>query len=147
MQNTTTQTTRTNAAELLYKFAHQRPRLEYCNYGDPTSYRRESREITKDLHDFTELFALANWKISNLCQKIERYLKSNSGRLTMNEQGKIEYCTGQYFPTEYRPAASRILVSLLWNQYREDMPNADGNEIRKAIQKRVSRRVKKYYFN
>ncbi len=32
---------------------------------------------------------------------------------------KIDYCTGQYFPTEYRKAAARLMASVLWTWVRE----------------------------
>jgi hypothetical protein len=32
---------------------------------------------------------------------------------------EIDYCTGQYFPTEYRRAACAVLASALWEYTRE----------------------------
>jgi hypothetical protein len=34
---------------------------------------------------------------------------------------RIDYCTGQYFPTEYRKAVCAVLASALWAKYREGM--------------------------
>lgn len=34
----------------------------------------------------------------------------------------VDYCTGQYFPTEYRSAACAVLASALWAYWRESMP-------------------------
>ena len=140
--------------EKFVSFANQRPGLEYANYGEPTSYRQEGREITKDLHDFRELLTLAYRRIENLDNAIEMYLKNSSNRLTLNAKGELEYCTGQYFPTEYRPAANRVLSNLIWASYRDEIehntPNnvyKNGNEIRAAIKRQVSRRVMKNYFN
>jgi hypothetical protein len=140
--------TQVNAAKLLYNFAHQKPRLEPCNYGYGREgflcYRRESAEITRDLHDFRELFALASLLVDNLEEKVKAKLENNSGRLSLKDD-KIEYITGQYFPTEYRPAASRILVSLIWEYFRNIYTT--GDEIRKAIKRQnLSRRVIKNYF-
>lgn len=39
---------------------------------------------------------------------------------------KIEYTTGQYFPTEYRRAACAVLASALWAYARENMPKPNG---------------------
>ena len=138
--------------ENLVKFVNQRPGLDFANYGDISSYRQESREITADKHDFFELLALAQRRIANFSQVLEKELMNTSGRLTL-ENGKLQYITGQYFCTEYRPAANRVLVSLIWNDYRDEK-NADGSsvysnghEIRKAIKRNLSRRVSRLYFN
>lgn len=140
---------------LLQKFANQRPQLDYCNYGDPKTYRQEMREITKDLHDFRELLNFAVNRVKDLESKLKEYLLKNSGRLTLNEKGNLEYITGQYFPTEYRPCSNRILASLIWSSYRDEKRwndlqtpvYEDGNAIRHAIKRNVSRRVAKFYFN
>ena len=140
--------------EKLVKFVNQRPGLDFANYGESKSYNAESREITKDRNDFYELLCLAQRRIEGLEAKLTYNLEKTSGRLLLNAKGELEYCTGQYFPTEYRPAASRILAQLIFNDYRDEQesnsPNPvykDGIEIRKAIKKQVSRRVAKNYFN
>jgi hypothetical protein len=141
-----------NTVELLVKFVNQKPGLEFANYGDLSSYRAESREITADKHDFFELLAMAQRRINNFPETLESYLGKNSGRLTL-ENGNLQYITGQYFCTEYRPAANRVLASLIWNNYRDekhaDGSNvyADGPAIRKAIKRSLSRRVSRLYFN
>tara|TARA_R110000868_G_scaffold293805_1_gene554271 strand:- start:142 stop:600 length:459 start_codon:yes stop_codon:yes gene_type:complete len=140
---------------LLQKFANQRPQLDYCNYGDPKSYRQEMREITKDLHDFRELLNFAVNRVNDIEGTLKAYLLKNSGRLTLNEKGELNYITGQYFPTEYRPCCNRILASLIWSSYRDEKRwneletpvYEDGNAIRHAIKRNVSRRVAKFYFN
>jgi len=149
MKTSTTLTT----VEKLVKFVNQRPQLEFCNYGDIKSYRQESREITKDRADFYELLQLAYRNIDNLNDVLTDYLKNSSGRLTINENGNFVYITGQYFPTEYRPAAARVIANLLWDSYRNYKDGKgepiykDGNEIRKAIKRNLSRRTAKLYFN
>lgn len=132
--------------EKLIAFVRQRPGLEYCNYGDIASYRKEKREITADLRDFYELLSLAQLRIDNLEQKITDYLKNTSGRLKLNDLNELEYCTGQYFPTEYRPAVNRILSNLIWNSFTDEI-HETANDKRKAIKKRVSRRLMRYYFS
>ena len=140
--------------EKLIQFVNQRPGLEFANYGDIRAYNAESREITRDRSDFYELLGLASSRIDDLNGKLTAYLLNNSGRLTMNEKGNIEYCTGQYFPTEYRPAACRVLANLIWADYRDEMTAenkpvyATGHDMRKAIKRRgLSRRTYNNYFN
>jgi len=129
----------------LVRFVNQRPGLDFCNYGDIKMYRSESREITNDRNDFFELLAFANIVAENLEQKITNYLRNESGRLTIDESGRLQYCTGQYFPTEYRPAANRVLRSIIWDELRKTYET--GNDIRKAAKRNLSRRVIKHYFN
>lgn len=140
--------------EKLTKFVNQRPGLDFANYGDVSSYRSEMAEITRDRSDYFELLALAFSRMDDLNDKVTAYLKNTSGRLTLNENDQLEYCAGQYFPTEYRPAANRILANLIFASYRDEIehnsPNPvykDGHEIRKAIKRNVSRRLARNYFN
>ena len=144
MTNTTTQ--------MLIKFVNQRARLEFANYGDVKTYRSESREITKDRNDFFELLSTAQMRIDNFETKLTDYLTKNNSRLSLKD-GKLEYITGQYFPTEYRPAANRVLATLIWADYRDEKHDngetvyTNGSELRKATRRRLSRRVCKFYFN
>lgn len=155
-------TTTINAIELLNKFVNQRAGLCFANYGDVKAYRAESREITKDRADYYQLLMLANsrysvWvdgkQVSNLNKVLADYLTKTSGRLALKGD-KLEYCTGQYFPTEYRPAANRVLANLVFASYVNEVetktPNPvykDGAAIRKAIARNVSRRIMNNYFN
>ena len=139
--------------EKLNKFVNQRAGLDFANYGDMRLYRQESREITRDRSDYYELLCLASARVSDLDEKLTAQLKRTGDRLSMSENGNLEYCTGQYFPTEYRPAACRLLRDIIWADYRDEKDAQgqpiykDGHEIRKAIRRRLSRRVAKNYFN
>lgn len=140
--------------EKLTKFVNQRPGLDFANYGDVRAYRSEMAEITRDRSDYFELLSLAFSRIDDLNEQLTKFLKNTSGRLSLNDKDEIQYCTWQYFPTEYRPAANRVLRDLIWASYRDEIetnsPNnvyQDGNEIRKAIKRRVSRRIARLYFN
>lgn len=139
--------------EKLTKFVNQRPGLDFSNYGDVSSYRSEMAEITRDRTDYFELLSLAFSRVDNLNEVLTQHLKTTSGRLALNDQDNLTYCTGQYFPTEYRPAANRALRSIIWDSYSNEVDAennpvyTDGNAIRKAIKRNVSRRIAKNYFN
>lgn len=140
--------------DLLIRWVNQRPGLDYSNYGDPTSYRSEMREITKDRSDFYELLGLASRRCNNLEAEVTRILSKTSDRLTLSDdQTRLQYTTGQYFPTEYRPAASRVLKTIIWNSYRDEKDSngtevySDGHQIRKAIKNNLSRRCYNNYFS
>lgn len=150
-------TENTTTIEKLISFVNQRAGLQFADYGDIKAYRKESREITKDKADFNELLNLAFTRLgADFNKKLTYSLENTSGRLGL-KNGKLEYCTGQYFPTEYRPAANRILAQLIWNDYSNEMTDTkkdgmvsvykDGHEIRKALKRQLSRRVIANYFN
>lgn len=136
----------------LSAFVRQRPGLEYGNYGNPTSYRAEVRSITRDKHDADELIAAVSWRQS-IGEAELRYAIANSfsGRLTLveREDGAIgvDYCTGQYFPTEYRKAVCAVLSSALWAYFRDQCHAKTGDEIRAMARKELSRRVASRWFN
>lgn len=155
--NTTAQQT---AKDKLIKFARQRSGIDRRDYYSDLrdkegikAFCSEYREITNDLKRFNELMIACHYCIDDLDKKIETYLKNSSGRLTINENGHIEYCTGQYFPTEYRKAAGRVLADLLWADFRDSKDHEGnptyntGHEIRTAIRKRFGRALCNYWFN
>ena len=118
----------------LDKFVRQRAGLEFGNYGDVTSYRAEQRSITKDLHHYRELERYVTWRDSITADMLlEAARSAYSGRLTLLVDSfgtgdettwdiEVSYCTGQYFPTEYRRAACAVLASAIWAAMRADMP-------------------------
>jgi len=145
-------TNKMNTIEKLTRFVNQRPGLDFSNYGDVSAYRSEMAEITRDRTDYFELLSFAFNRVDNLNEVLTNYLQNTSGRLTLNND-VLSYCTGQYFPTEYRPAANNVLRSIIWNSYSNELHAdntpvyADGNAIRKAIKRNVSRRIARNYFN
>lgn len=115
----------------LHRFVSQRPGLEYANYGDISAYRSEMRSITKDRHHAETLMgAVARHADIGADDIIKASQGAFSGRLTIREDDKgrcvIDYCAGQYFPTEYRKAVCAVMASALWDYYREHcMPEGE----------------------
>ena len=52
----------------------------------------------------------------------------NGGAQSKPGTGYLEYCTGQYWPTEYRRAACAVLASAIWDYWREDIMPPRGTE-------------------
>jgi len=106
-------------------FVNQRSGMDFRNYGDVKSYRAEQRGITRDLHDYRELRAAVVWREGITAEMLLYASRSAfSGRLTLDTRSddgawRVDYCTGQYFPTEYRKAACAVLASALWAYTRE----------------------------
>jgi len=63
------------------------------------------------------------------------------------ERAEVEYCTGQYWPTEYRRATCAVLASAIWFRLRDDVQGDDKAEaIRKAARRELSRPVAARWF-
>lgn len=118
--------------ECLAAFINQRSGIEFRNYGDVRAFRSEQRSITKDGKQARELLAAVRWRSSIDADALKAALRGAfSGRLTWDaERRRLDYCAGQYFPTEYRRAVCAVLASALWGYFRENMP-ADGEGSRK----------------
>jgi hypothetical protein len=133
--NTTNTATKTELCTLLRSFINQRPRLDYCNYGNPTSYRQELRSITKQRADALQLLRAVELRDSITVDHMAEGFRAFCGRLsiTSTKEGKpgLDYCSGQYWPTEYRAAACAVLASVLWGYFRANMPQPDANKTSK----------------
>lgn len=111
------------AIAALVAFAAQNPGLDYRNYGSASSYRSDSRSITAALKRFTEALEECDQLGVTDADVIAEAPHAFSGRLewaqanrSVDENGvrfpavsRWDYCTGQYFPTEYRNAAATLL--------------------------------------
>jgi hypothetical protein len=161
--------------DALSAFAEQRPGVEPGNHGDWKGYRSESRSITKDLHEARILLAAVRWRDSITADHlIEASKRAYSGRLEITEYKAgtprksarrsvessypedtitIDYCTGQYFPTEFRKAVCAVLAYALWNYIRADIPNegrdgkSPGDLIRATFRKEFGRHMQQRWFN
>lgn len=112
---------RATVLELLASWINQRPGLDFANYGDVAAYRSESRRITRQRDDALILLgAVARSSMTAEC--LLGGFRAYSGRLQVESDGRggwrLDYCTGQYWPTEYRAAACAVLASALWDYHR-----------------------------
>jgi hypothetical protein len=147
-------TDKENLLLCLGAFVRQRPGLEFGNYGDVTAYRSELRSITKSRHHAETLINAVAWRDSVTAEDIIRASQhAYSGRLTIlrTDTGgfKIDYCTGQYFPTEYRNAVCAVLSAVLWDYWRSDTvfpPPGAGDRIRNTARKELGRSIAQVWF-
>jgi len=110
--------------DALNRWVSQRPGLDYGNYGDWTAYRAEMRSIGKDLQHARAMLNYVAWHDSITAEMILK-AADNGGRLSIVVKGDavaVDYCTGQYWCTEYRPAVCRLLSSVIWGWMRENAP-------------------------
>ena len=115
--------TKTQILDALQAWINQRPGLEFGNYGDVANYRQESRRITRQKHDAEELLRSVRWRDGITAERLANAFRAYSGRLELTEkdgEACLDYCTGQYWPTEYRAAACAVLASALWDYVRDE---------------------------
>lgn len=123
--------TKEQILELLYAWVHQRPGLDFGNYGDVKAWRAGVRSIGKDLQHARQLLRAVEFS-SITAEDLAEAFRAYSGRLTLEPDPKragawrLDYCTGQYWPTEYRRAACAVLASALWTYKRDHcMPTGE----------------------
>lgn len=147
----------------LYAFIAQRAGLEFGNYGDVKAYRAEQRSITKDRHDARRLIRDVELRDSISADDILTASRgAYSGRLTLvqRDDGKVsvDYCTGQYFPTEYRRAVCAVMASVLWNWKRAQCmpasfsgatvpPTSPGDYLRAGFKREYGRGLAARWFS
>jgi hypothetical protein len=119
--------------------------MEPGNYGDFRGYRRELAEVGRDMADALALLAA----VERSYITAEAMLESlrDHRRLSWDaERAELDYCTGQYFAVEYRPAAARALSSMLWAYYRDECHADTADKIRAAARRNFrSRRIRAYF--
>lgn len=132
----------------LREFVAQRPGLDPCDYGSMQSYRAESRRITRDRHHFDKLCRYVELRDSITADDVlSASQHAFSGRLSIDLTDatcRIDYTTGQYFPTEYRVAACAVLASAIWERLRQDSP--DAKDIYAALGREFSSHIVRRWF-
>jgi len=145
----------------LRAFVAQRSGMEFANYGDVASFRAEQRAITRDGKEARELLRAVELRDSITADDIIAASKrAYSGRLLIVERADgavaIDYCTGQYFPTEYRKAVCAVCASLLWNYTRTNYGAGfaqsagrpiTGSELRAQFRREYGRGLASRWFN
>ena len=137
---------KTQILSALRAFVRQRPGLDFGNYGDVSAYRAEVRSITKDLHHAEELIRAVELRsISG-----DAIVKSATSRLSIESTDKgvrVDWCPGQYWPTEYRRGVAASLAYALWNYWRDECGYDTGDKIRAEARRSLSRAVARRFFN
>lgn len=101
----------------LLDFAAQRPGLDIRNYGSWASYRDEAGFITRQWATLVNLVRIADYYQLTDAALIDASQWAYSGRLTWTGT-TWEYCTGQYWPTEYRTAAIAVMRAAIGEHER-----------------------------
>jgi len=107
-------------ASLAY-FVSQPPRLESGNYVSGSNdwqgwraLRQERASITRDLKTAKFLLPMVDAQVD--LQTLKDSFRAFSGRLSW-DGASLDYCAGQYYPTEYRKAVCAVLSKALWTTW------------------------------
>lgn len=135
----------------LWEFAHQRPGLDPRNYGEGMTgrrlYDRERAEILRNLRDFRTIYTKVAIRDRVSAQDIERAAQGR--RLRWNGE-TWDYVTGQYFPMEYRRAATQLLADVLWRKAQDERESNEpgfGDTVRRWFRLEFGRRIARRYFD
>jgi len=111
------------------------------------AYRQDVRQITKNLNDAQTLIRACELSDGLTAENLVNGFESAySGRLELvrkltpkGEVWALDYCTGQYWPTEYRAVVCAVLVYALRDYYRESGNTAD--DIRAKLTRVLGRKI------
>jgi len=109
------------------------------------AFNTEYREILREGRDARTLLYFVRRSVTITAERILQATKhAYSGRLTYNaEKDRFDYCTGQYFPTEYRAAACAVLASVLWTWCER----STGDDKRTYFRREFGRGIQSRWFN
>lgn len=136
--------TRADLLAMIAAHVNSRPGFDWHNYGDATSYRADMRTASQQKADALAMLAAVGYRDAITADQIRAELQRGN-RLTLDDSGRLEYCTGQYYPTEYRAGACRVLSALLWDFWR-DADCTTGDAIRAKARKELGRGVAARWF-
>ena len=134
----------------LRAFVAQRSGIEYGNYGSRESFMGDYRPMLRAGRDARVLLAAVSARDGITADDLVQATRvAYSGRLQLVARGDsvaVDYCTGQYFPTEYRKAACAVLATVLW-EYARGQGYETGNQIRAWARGEFGRGVASRWFN
>jgi len=148
----TTQLDKNTILDALEKHIAQRSGIDARNYFSDwrdtegrKAFASEYREILREGRDARTLLGAVRRSVTISAEDIiVATQRAFSGRLTYNvENQRFDYCTGQYFPTEYRAAACAVLASVLWHW--SERPTAASK--RQYFKREFGRGIQQRWFN
>lgn len=139
--------TKEQITALLNAFISQRSNIDGRNYGSRAAFMGDYNRILRDGKDARTLLRhIENSQMTS--EELQKGFGAFAGRLQLIEKDgefRLDYCTGQYFPTEYRAAVCAVLASALWSYYRESYDT--GETLRKKFARIFSRGIASRWFN
>lgn len=114
--------------EALDALVASRPGFDPANYSDAASYRADQRAAMLAARDYRVL----RLYVAPHAEALLDAARGSRIAFVPEQDGpvRVEYCTGQYYPTEYRAAACRLLASLEWRRVAGNHPEWSTDDIR-----------------
>ena len=135
--------------EALAKFINQRSGIDARNYGGSReAFMGEYRPILTYGRHARQMLRYVELRDTITADCLLKASRAYSGRLQFVEDGdkvRVEYTTGQYFPTEYRRAACAVLSQAIWDWLASDLET--GDRVRKAAKRELGRGIANKWFN
>ncbi len=132
-------------------FVNQRSGIDGREYaGDREAFMGDYRPILKYGKHARQLLRFVERCDSITDKMLADATRAFSGRLQLVEKGDkvaVDYCTGQYFPTEYRKAACAVLAQAIWDWLRDKCGCKTGDDIRKSARREFGRGIASVWFN
>lgn len=141
--------TRTQILHALDAFLESRPGFDPANYaGAPQAYRADYRRTYQHLQDGRALLRAVSWRDGIDADTLARakhhridFRPSKTGNTL-----EVDYCTGQYYPVEFRAAVCHTLASALWDYFRERCGCATADAIRTMARRELGRSIARRWF-
>jgi hypothetical protein len=137
----------------LADYCAQSPGLDFRNYASGpadrqgrTAYNQEARSILRDWQRFQDLFREAASLVLTDADIVAAAPRAFSGRLEW-KNGQWEYCTGQYWPTEYRKAGAAVLNQAIHTRRQSEKHTLPEKEYSLDEIKAAAKRSGSYFFD
>lgn len=127
----------------LLAFTDQRSGIEWCNYTTREDFMEDYNGILRHGRIARQLLHWINWHESITADDI---LQQCTSRLTIEPNGSLDYCAGQYWPVEYRQAVCRMCASVIWSYFRDKCNCTTADQIRSAARKEFGRGIAQSFF-
>ncbi len=126
-----------------------RPNIDSRDYGNIKIQRADQRKATKDAHAALAFLGAISAR-DDITAAAMLDPARNTGRFSIKQDGqtiRADYCTGQYWPTEYRAGAARYLADVLWNYLREQDHAQTGHDLRKRAAGIIGAPLARRFYN
>jgi hypothetical protein len=138
--------TRPEILSALDRFIRQRSGLDPRNYGDRESLLADYRPILRDGKVARQLLRFVEIRESITADMLLEAARGTRLQFIRDKKGHcvVDYCVGQYFPTEYRAAACRVLSSTVAEWLKPESPDRDA--LRTRARREFGRAIASRYF-
>jgi hypothetical protein len=140
-------TTTQDYAVALHTFIGQRSGIDYRNYGGSReAYMADYRPMLQAGKDARAMLAYVDRSRTITPEMWADALRGTRFDFDATT-GRFDYTTGQYFVTEYRAAACRLLASLFFEWMRDSEGRTDRDKLRTFAKREFGRGIASRWFN